>query len=191
MKNSLENGELTALNFVATIADGIAVKKPGDLTYELCSQYVDKIVSVTDDEISAAILALMEKQKLVTEGAGAAAVAAVMFGKVDIQGKKTVCVLSGGNIDVTILSRVISRGLTTSGRMCCLDVEVTDKPGALADVTRIIAEQGGNVTSVNHERVDENTSVISCYVHITLETRNFEHIQQIKNALKEFGFKVR
>ena len=191
MENSLKKGEIETLSSVATIADGIAVKRPGDLTYEICKKYVDEVVTVTDNEISAAILALMEKQKLVTEGAGAAAVAAVMFGKVDIQGKKTVCVLSGGNIDVTILSRVISRGLTTSGRMCCLDVEVTDKPGALADVTRIIAEQGGNVTSVNHERVDENTSVISCYVHITLETRNFEHIQQIKNALKEFGFKVR
>lgn len=191
MANAVSAGKIEALPSVSTIADGIAVKKPGNLTYEFCKKYVDEIVTVTDDEISAAILALMEQQKLVTEGAGAAAVAAAMFHKVDLKGKKTVCLLSGGNIDVTILSRVISRGLMMSGRMCSFDIELMDKPGQLANVSRIIAEQGGNVTSVNHERTNEGTDVNGCYLHITLETRNFEHIKSIKKALADFGFKVR
>jgi threonine dehydratase len=156
----------------------------------MCNKYVDGIVTVSDDEISAAILALMEKHKLVTEGAGAVSVAAAMFGKVDIVGKKTVCLLSGGNIDVTILSRVISRGLLMSGRNCQLRVELTDKPGQLKAVAQIIADHGGNVTSVRHERSNEGSDVNGCYLRIVLETRNFEHITEIENALKEGGFKL-
>lgn len=190
MKNSVESGEIEELGSVATIADGIAVKKPGDLTYELCSKYVDEIVTVSDDEISAAILALMERHKLVTEGAGAVSVAAAMFGKVDLKGKKAVCVLSGGNIDVTILSRVIKRGLLMSGRNCQLMIELVDKPGQLKNVSRIIADLGGNVTSVHHERANEGSDVNGCYLRIILETRNFEHIQEIKKALTDFGFKL-
>lgn len=190
MKNSVEDGEIEELSSVSTIADGIAVKKPGDLTYEICKKYVDEIVTVTDDEISAAILALMERHKLVTEGAGAVAVAAAMFGKVDIAGKKTVCVLSGGNIDVTILSRVIKRGLLMSGRNVQITVELVDKPGQLKDVSRIIADLGGNVTSVHHERGNEGSDVNGCYLRIILETKNFEHIEQIKNALVDNGFKL-
>lgn len=190
MAKSVENGEIVELSSVATIADGIAVKKPGDLTYELCQKYVDKIVTVTDDEISAAILALMEQQKLVTEGAGATAVAAAMFNKVDIKGKKVVCLCSGGNIDVTILSRVIKRGLLMSGRTCQLTVELADKPGQLKNVSRIIADLGGNVTSVHHERANEGSDVNGCYLRIVMETRNYEHIEQIKKGLTDFGFKL-
>ncbi len=190
MKNSLEHGEVEELSAVSTIADGIAVRKPGDLTYEFCDKYVDEIVTVTDDEISAAILALMEQHKLVTEGAGAVAVAAAMFNKVDIQGKKAVCVLSGGNIDVTILSRVIKRGLLMSGRSCQLVIELMDKPGQLKNVSRIIADLGGNVTGVLHERSNEGSDVNGCYLRIELETRNHEHIQEIKKALTDFGFKL-
>jgi len=190
MKNALSHGGLEELSSVSTIADGIAVKKPGTLTYEICNQYVDEIVTVTDDEISAAILALMEKPKLVTEGAGAVAVAAAMFGKLDLKGKKAVCVLSGGNIDVTILSRVIKRGLLMSGRSCQLMIELMDKPGQLKNVSRIIADLGGNVTSVHHERANEGSDVNGCYLRIVLETRNFEHIEEIKKALRDFGFKL-
>ena len=190
MKNAIEHGEVEELPSVSTIADGIAVKKPGELTYEICSKYVDEIVTVSDDEISAAILALMEQHKLVTEGAGAVAVAAAMFGKIDLAGKKTVCVLSGGNIDVTILSRVIKRGLLMSGRSCQLMVELVDKPGQLKNVSRIIADLGGNVTSVHHERANEGSDVNGCYLRIVLETRNFEHIQQIREALTDYGFKL-
>lgn len=190
MLNSIHDGHIETLDSVFTIADGIAVKQPGSLTYDICSKYVDEIVSVTDDEISAAILALMEQHKLVTEGAGAVAVAAAMFNKVDLAGKKTVCLLSGGNIDVTILSRVITRGLLMSGRSCQLKIELIDKPGQLLTVSRIIAEQGGNVTSVHHERSNEGSDVNGCYLRLTLETRNFEHIHQIKKALTDFGLKL-
>ena len=190
MKNAVEHGHIETLAGVSTIADGIAVKTPGEHTYDICSKYVDEIVTVTDDEISAAILALMEQHKLVTEGAGAVPVAAAMFNKVDLKGKKAVCVLSGGNIDVTILSRVIKRGLLMSGRSCQLMIELMDKPGQLKNVSRIIADLGGNVTSVHHERANEGSDVNGCYLRIVLETRNFEHIAEIKQALRDFGFKL-
>lgn len=190
MKNSIEGGEIAALNSVSTIADGIAVKKPGDLTYDFCKKYVDDIVTVTDDEISSAILALMEKHKLVTEGAGAVAVAAVMFGKLPLEGKKTVCILSGGNIDVNILSRVINRGLIKSGRSSQLLIELQDRPGALKNVARVISDFGGNIMSVQHERSNEGLEVNGCYLRIILETRNYEHNEQIRQGLKDFGFKL-
>ena len=190
MLNSINAHSIEELAGVSTIADGIAVKKPGSLTYDLCSRYVDEIVTVNDDEISAAILTLMEKHKLVTEGAGAVAVAAAMFGKIDLQGKKAVCLLSGGNIDVTILSRVISRGLLMSGRTANLMIELMDKPGQLKNVSRIIADLGGNVISVHHERANEGSDVNGCYLRLVLETRNFDHIKEIEKALTDFGFKL-
>ena len=190
MLNSVHDGYIETLDSVRTIADGIAVKKPGSLTFELVSKYVDEIVSVSDDEISAAILALMEQHKLVTEGAGAVAVAAAMFGKVDLTGKKAVCLLSGGNIDVTILSRVITRGLLMSGRSCQLRIELMDKPGQLTTVSKIISDLGGNVTSVHHERANEGSDVNGCYLSLVLETRNFEHIAEIRKALTDYGFKI-
>ncbi len=190
MYNSVKDGAIERLDSVSTIADGIAVKEPGDLTYELCKQYVDEIVTVSDDEISAAILALIEQQKLIAEGAGAVAVAAVMFDKVPVKGKKVACLVSGGNIDVTILSRVIKRGLIMSGRSCQLLIELVDKPGQLMNVSRIIAELGGNVTSVHHERANEGSDVNGCYLRINLETRNYEHMEEIRQALTDFGFKI-
>ncbi len=190
MLNSIHDAHIERLDNVLTIADGIAVKEPGSLTYDLCTKYVDEIVTVTDDEISAAILALMEQHKLVTEGAGAVAVAAAMFDKVDLKGKKTVCLLSGGNIDVTILSRVITRGLLMSGRSCQLTIELLDKPGQLLMVSRIIAEQGGNVTAVHHEHANEGSDVNGCYLRMVLETRNHEHIRSIKKALTDAGLKI-
>ena len=190
MLNSIHDAHIETLDSVFTIADGIAVKKPGSLTYDICSKYVDEIVAVTDDEISAAILALMEQHKLVVEGAGAVSVAAAMFDKVNLKGKKTVCLLSGGNIDVTILSRVITRGLIMSGRSCQLNIELMDKPGQLMTVSKIIAEQGGNVTAVHHEHSNEGSDVNGCYLRLTLETRNFEHIEKIKKALTDAGLKI-
>ena len=190
MFNSVRDGKIERLKSVSTIADGIAVKEPGINTFEFCSKYVDEIVTVNDDEISAAILALMEQHKLVTEGAGAVAVAAAMFNKVDIKGKKVVCLLSGGNIDVTILSRVIKRGLLMSGRTCQLIIELMDKPGQLKHVSRIIADLGGNVISVHHERANEGSDVNGCYLRLMLETKNYEHIEEIKKGLVDFGFKL-
>lgn len=190
MYNSIKDGKIECLDSVSTIADGIAVKAPGENTFSIISQYVDEIVTVTDDEISAAILALMEQQKLVTEGAGAVSVAAAMFNKVPVKDKKVVCLLSGGNIDVTILSRVIKRGLLMTGRTCSMNIELIDKPGQLLEVSRIIAELGGNVTSIHHERANEGSAVNGCYLRIVLETRNYDHIKQIRSALIEKGFKI-
>ena len=189
MAQSLHEHKPIALPSVSTIADGIAVKQPGDLTYNICSKYVDKIVTVNDDEISAAILSLMEKQKMVAEGAGAVSVAAVLFDKLpELKGKKVCCLVSGGNIDVTILSRVISRGLLMSGRQCTFTVGLIDKPGQLVGVSTIIASCGGNVTSVHHERANEGSAVNGCFLRLTVETRNFEHIKEIKKALRDNGF---
>ena len=190
MARSRKEGKQITLNTAATFADGIAVKHPGDLTFALTQQYVDDVVTVSEDEIAAAILTLMEKQKLVAEGAGAVSVAAALFHKVPIQGKKTVCILSGGNIDVNILSRVITRGLVTSGRMAALQIALEDKPGQLVGVSEIISRCGGNVISVHHERSDANMPISSCYLKVGMETRSFEQIQEIENTLRQAGFQI-
>ena len=189
MINSINNKKILSLDSVSTIADGIAVKQPGENTFAICSEYVDGFVTVTEDEISSAILALIEQHKMIAEGAGAVSVAAVMFNKIPVVGKKVVCVVSGGNIDVTILSRVIKRGLMKSGRLCSLCIELVDKPGQLEKVSKIIAAAGGNVTSVHHER-GETEDINGCYLRIELETKNFEHINIITKALKDNGLKI-
>lgn len=190
MYNALKNGSIEALTSVSTIADGIAVKRPGENTFRMCSQYVDEVVTVTDGEISSAILALIEQHKMIAEGAGAVAVAAVMFDKIPMKNKNIVCVVSGGNIDVTILSRVIERGLLTSGRTCNLCIELMDKPGQLQAVSAIFASLGANIISVHHERASEAMDINGCYLRIVLETRNYEHIDMITAALKNAGFRL-
>ena len=190
MFNSVKAGKIECLPGVSTIADGIAVKQPGVNTFELVNKYVDDIALVTEDEISSAILALIEKQKMIAEGAGAVSVAAAMHNKFDLKGKRVVSVVSGGNIDVTSLSRVIERGLIKSGRSSQLLIELIDKPGQLMDVSRIIAQCGGNVTAVHHERGGDTESINGCYLRVSMETRNYEHVQQIAQALKTAGFKL-
>ncbi len=190
MVNSVKSKKIQCLDSVSTIADGIAVKEPGEHTFEYCSQYVDDIVTVTEDEISTAILTLIEQQKLIAEGAGAVSVAAAMFNKVPVQGKKVICLVSGGNIDVTILSRVIKRGLLKSGRSLALTIELMDKPGQLKDVSRIIADLGGNVVAVHHERASEGSDINGCFLRMQMETRNFEHIEAIKKALTDAGYRL-
>jgi len=148
------------------------------------------IVTVSDDEISSAILKLIESQKMIAEGAGAAPLAAVMFNKLPVKGKKVVCVVSGGNIDVTILSRVIKRGLLMTGRQQTFCVELQDKPGQLVAVSNIIAEKGANVISIHHERGGEGTDVNGCYLRVVLETRDFAQIKEIRDALVDAGFKL-
>ena len=190
MYQSYLNKKILELPKVNTFADGTAVKKPGDITFEMCMKYVDDIVTVTDDEIASAILALMERQKLVSEGAGALSTAAAMFGKLPIENKKTVCVVSGGNIDVNILSRVINRGLLKSGRLCHLTIELLDKPGQLKEVSAIIADLGANVIRVRHNQGGENTDINECFLKISMETRNAAHFEQIQKALTDRGYKI-
>jgi threonine dehydratase len=190
MADSLRDGKICHLNSVSTIADGIAVKEPGANTFEICSQYVDEVVTVSDDEIAAAILALLEKQKLVSEGAGAVAVAAAMFDKLPIEGKKVVCLVSGGNIDVNTLSRVITRGLSKSGRNYSFIIDLYDKPGQLSGVCNVIAREGGNVITVSHERINSSTEINGCTIRIELETRDNEHIELLRKALQKEGYNV-
>lgn len=190
MLNALRDKKIETLDSVKTIADGIAVKTPGEHTYEYCSKYVDDIVTVTDDEVATAILELIEKQKMTAEGAGAVSVAAAIFNKVPIKGKKVVCLVSGGNIDVTILSRVIDRGLQKAGRLAELVIELVDKPGQLLGVSEIISETGGNVISVNHARTDVDLDINSCVLRISIETRNQEHLDEIIEKLSENGYKI-
>ena len=190
MYESIKQGKPVHLDKVSTVADGIQVKEPGEHTFKYVQKYVDDIVTVTDDEISSAILKLIESQKMIAEGAGAAPLAAVMFNKLPVKGKKVVCVISGGNIDVTILSRVIKRGLLRSGRSQTLCIELQDKPGQLKQVADIIAEKGGNVISIHHERASEGTDINGCYLRIVLETRNFDHVKEITDALINAGFKL-
>lgn len=190
MLNSIEHNKIERMGFVRTIADGIAVKEPGEHTFEYCREYVDEIVTVSDDEISTAILALIEQQKLIAEGAGAVAVAAAMFNKVPVKGKKVICLVSGGNIDVTILSRVIGRGLQKSGRSYTMTIELVDKPGQLQHVSEIIAGTGANVVSVHHERVSHTADINGCYLRLEMETRNQDHIDQIQYTLTAAGYKI-
>lgn len=190
MADSLKANERRHLDSVSTIADGIAVKEPGVNTFELCQKYVDEIVTVSDDEVAAAILKLIEQQKLVAEGAGAVSVAAAMFDKLPIKGKKVVCLVSGGNIDVTSLNRVITRGLVKSGRDCTVTINLSDKPGQLSKVCSVLGDLGANILSVQHERNSSNTQINGCTLRVEMETRNNKHIADIKHGLREAGFDV-
>jgi len=190
MAKSLDEGKSITLPAVSTFADGIAVKHPGDITFELCSEYVDKIVTVTDDEIATAILTLMEHEKLVSEGAGAVSIAAILFDKLPLAGKKVCAIVSGGNVDVNILSRIINRGLRTTGRFSEMTVELIDKPGQLQEVSGVIASLGANVIKVMHNPSGENTDINGCYLHISMETKNKEHFQSIKEAMTAKGYRL-
>lgn len=190
MYRSIEENKRIELQSVNTFADGTAVKLPGDLTFEFCKKYVDKILTVSEDEIASALLTLMEKEKMVSEGSGALSVAACMFNKVPLKDKNVVCLVSGGNIDVNILSRVINRALLKTGRLCNLTIELLDKPGQLRDVSTIIANLGANVIRVRHNQGGEGTDINDCYLKLTMETRDFEHFYAIKNALIEHGYNI-
>ena len=190
MERAVHEHQQLTLESVSTFADGIAVKHPGDITFQMCQQYVDEIVTVSDDEIATAILALIEQQKMVAEGAGAVAVAACMFHKLPVEGKKVVCVVSGGNIDVTILSRVISRGLLMEGRLVDLTLALDDKPGELTHVSDIIASTGANIVLVRHSRGDINMDINSCFLTLQMETRNKAHADEVREGLRAAGYQI-
>ena len=190
MVDSVAGEQIIQLDSVSTIADGIAVKRPGENTFALCQRYVDELATVTDDEVASAILALIEQQKMIAEGAGAVAVAAAMFRKFDLTDQKVACVVSGGNIDVNILSRVINKGLQKSGRMVGLRIELLDRPGQISRVTALIAQSGANVVSIHHDRVDEHIGVDTCYLDIVLETRDQAQIDQIRRTLQKNGYTI-
>ena len=191
MAASLEKGEIVQLDRVQTIADGIAVKRPGELTFDLCRQYLDGVVTVTEGEIASAMLALIENHKIVAEGAGAAPVAAAMYNKVEIAGKKTVCVVSGGNVDVTVLSRAISKGLVSSGRITELSAVLDDRPRQLQQIIGIVSGEGANIISIHHNRNSAQLDVGNCLVDITVETRDNEHARHLVGRLQQAGYDIR
>ena len=191
MYEALRQDKIITLPQVGTMADGIQVKTAGTLTFDMCRQYVDKVVTVSESEIAAAILTILEKQKLITEGAGAVSVAAVMAGKLDVKGKTVCALLSGGNVDVTMLERIIKHGLTAEGRIASFSTVLPDQPNALATYLAALSHEGVNVLEVYHERSSMKVGVGSCRVRMVVETRNHEHIHQLYSYLAERGYTIK
>jgi threonine dehydratase len=191
MKESIEQGHIITYNGKATLADGIAVKTPGDLTYEICKKYVDDIVTVDETDIATAILLLIERVKTVAEGAGAVPVAALMSGKISgIHNKKVAALVSGGNIDLNNMTRVINSGLIRSWRKVFFETVIPDKPGELVKLMSIIAESNANVLSITHERSQHGISIGNTAVSFELETANEKHVEQLMEILKEHQYHV-
>lgn len=191
MYEALRQDKIITLPQVGTMADGIQVKTAGTLTFDMCRQYVDKVITVSESEIAAAILTILEKQKLITEGAGAVSVAAVMSGKLDLKGKTVCALLSGGNVDVTMLERIIKHGLTAEGRIASFSTVLPDQPNALATYLAALSHEGVNVLEVYHERSSMKVGVGSCRVRMVVETRNHEHIRQLYSYLAEQGYTIK
>ena len=190
MAESLKEGKIITLSSVDTVADGIKVKTPGDLTFDMCREYVDEVVTVSEGEIASAILTVLEKQKLVAEGAGAVGIAAAMYHKVNTEGKTVCALLSGGNVDVTMLERIITRGLAKAGRTANFATVLPDQPKTLATLLNIMSDMGVNVLEVNHERGNLKAPVGSCVVHLLVETRDALHVQQIYETLRAQGYPI-
>ncbi len=191
MKASLAAGRRVALPAAATIADGIAVREVGEQTFELVRKHVDAVVTVNEEEIANAILLLLEIEKTVVEGAGATTLAALVNKKTALEGKTVVLVLSGGNIDVNVISRIIERGLVKDGRLVRLSVLLQDRPGALARLTALVAESRANVLHISHDRAFSHARIGETEVEMTLETSGREQIEAIKRRLGEAGYRVR
>ena len=189
MYESWKAGKIVTVPDGNTIADGIHVLTPGSLTFELVEKYVDEVVTVSEDEICAAILTLLEKSKTVAEGAGATPVAACLYNKVDMS-KKTVCVVSGGNVDVTTLNRIITKGMIKTGRIVEIQTKVSDKPGQLNRLLQLIAENGANIMSIVHKREDKAADVNTCVVSLVLETRNEEHVKKLHDSMTAAGYEL-
>ena len=190
MYESIRQNKIITLDDVDTIADGIKVKTPGDLTFAMCQTYVDEVVTVTEDEIAAAILAVLEKQKLVAEGAGAVAIAAAMYRKLELAGKTVCALLSGGNVDVTMLERIITHGLAKAGRTVSFATILPDHPKTLATFLDAVSSLGVNVLEVNHERSNMQAPIGSCVVQMLVETRNHGHIDELFAHLRRQGYVI-
>ena len=188
MEQSFKKHELVSLNSVNTIADGIAVKCPGELTYDIIREYVDEIVTVSDKEIAEAFLILCEKHKLLAEASGAASLAALK--KLNLNNKKVVSIISGGNIDMLTISSLISDGLVERGRLFCFSVELPDTPGQLQLISSILAELNANVVQLEHNQFKASNRLKNVLLEVTVETNGREHIELIKSTLSENGFKI-
>ena len=188
MQAAIEAHHPVTVDPATTIADGIAVRRAGDLTFPLVERYVDEIVTVEEDEIASAILMLLEREKTLAEGAGAAALAALLEHRTSLHGAHTAVLVCGGNIDVTLLSRIIERGLVKDGRMVRLRIVLLDKPGALHELTRLIADQRANIIDTLHNRAYYGVNLGDTVVDITMETRGPEHVAELLAALTAEGY---
>lgn len=189
-KHSIEEGKIVSLNSVRTIADGIAIKKPGEINFEIIKKNVDDIVTVTEDEIASAILLLLEREKQVVEGSGAVSLAVALNHKIPLTNQKVVCILSGGNIDMNFIHKIIERGLIKAGRSMTIKTIISDKPGMLYKLTELIANQGANILNVEHDRYDRCLTIDATIIHIRMETNNSEHGQRVIEALKVAGYEI-
>lgn len=190
MVDSLRAGHILTLPEVHTVADGIQVKTPGEKTFAICREAVDEVVTVGEAEIASAILTVLERQKLMVEGAGAVGVAAAMYGELDLRGKTVCALLSGGNLDVTMLERIITRGLAREGRTVGFSTVLPDRPRALAGLLGIVSELGANVLEVGHERSSLKADLGSTVVHLLVETRNRAHVDELFDALHREGYQL-
>ncbi len=184
-RTARDRGEIVEIQSKDTLADGIAVKKISELTFPIMEEFVDDIVVVSEEEIASAVLLLLEREKTVVEGAGAVALAALLTGKVSLrENEVAVPILSGGNIDINMISRIIARGLVSDGRLVCLRVKVPDRPGNLAYLTRVVAEVGANVMDIVHRRAFADISVGDVEIVMQIETRGRDHVGEIISALE-------
>jgi threonine dehydratase len=185
MQAALDRAEPVSLPAEATLADGIAVRKAGKLTLPLVREYVDRIVTVDEEEIAAAILVLLEREKTVAEGAGAVALAAVLQGKINHRGKKIGVLVSGGNLDVNLLARIIERGLVRDGRRLRLRVRLPDHAGALERLASVIAQESANIVETQHNRAHYGVSLSETAIDVTMETRGRDHVAELLSALTD------
>ena len=190
MKQSLEKKEIIKLQNVSTIADGIAVMNPGKTTVKLIQENVDEMVSVSDSEIAATILLLLEREKQVVEPAGAASLAAVLNGKINVAGKRVVCVLSGGNIDVSFIHKVVEKGLVSRGRNMKFKTLMLDVPGALEHFTHILCEQNANIIEIQYDRIQADLNLNETILHLAVEVSSKEHGEALIKVLKQKGYEI-
>ena len=186
MYNSFKKEKITTQELKETICDGIAVKQPGEITFELINKYVDEIVLVSDEEVANAILLLLERSKIFVEAAGAAGLAAILNKKIQVTGKNIAVIISGGNLTPNLLNRIIVKGLIKEGRLLKIKTKIPDYPGSLINVLNIIAEEKGNIASIIHDRERLELSYKKTEVTIEMETRNFNHIDQILTKLRKY-----
>lgn len=189
MLESIKKGKLVELKKIDTIAEGIAIKRPGEITFKIIQELVDDIVLVDDNEIANAILLLMERAKIVAEGAGVVALAAALY-RLKERNKKVITVISGGNIDTTLINRIIIKGLIKAGRFLKFSTQLIDKPGSLMELLKVIARLKGNIITIEHDRRRLDVPLKQTIVEIEMETRNEEHIEQIKKELDKNGYKI-
>ena len=188
MKLSFDSGKLTFAEKIDTIADGAAVRKPGDIAFEIIKNHVDEIVTVSDKEIMEAVYILLEKHKLVAETTGAMSLAALK--RLNVKGKKVVCLISGGNIDVVTMAALLNNGLVSRGRMFCFSVKLQDTPGQLLEIAKILSQQGANVIKLDHNQFKAIDRLKHVVLEVTVETNGNEHIEKIVKALNKSGYNV-